>query len=138
MRMSSLKLAFLIAGVAALQGAAGVSLAGAAAHVEASPLLATASQFLMIHAAAGLGLAALVRTTPRREAHWLATIALALQAGVTLFAGDLTARVVLNGKLFPLAAPIGGGLTIVSWCALAVWAAFAMLRANSLRTPPES
>ncbi|TLG79370.1 DUF423 domain-containing protein [Methylocystis sp. B8] len=133
-----MRLAFLIAGIAALQGAAGVSLAGAAAHVESSPLLATASQFLMIHAAAGLGLAALVRTTPRRAANWLAFIALALQAGVTLFAGDLTARVVLNGKLFPLAAPIGGGLTIVSWCALAVWAAFAMLRANSLQTPPES
>lgn len=137
MRMSSLRLAFLIAGVAALQGAAGVSLAGAAAHVDSSPLLATASQFLLIHAAAGLGLAALVRTTPRREARWLAGIALALQAGVTLFAGDLTARVVLSGKLFPLAAPIGGVLTIVSWCALAVWAAFAMLRANSLQTPPE-
>lgn len=138
MRMSSLRLAFLIAGVAALQGAAGVTLAAAAAHVESSPLLATASQFLMIHAAAGLGLAALVRTTPRREAHWLAIIALALQAGVTLFAGDLTARVVLTGKLFPLAAPIGGVLTIVSWCALTVWAAFAMLRANSPQTPPES
>jgi len=92
----------------------------------------------MIHAAVGVGLAALLRATPRREANWLAAIALALQAGVTLFAGDLAARVFLTGKLFPLAAPIGGGLTILSWCALAVWAAFAMLRANSLQTPPES
>ena len=138
MLISSSKLAFLIAGVAALQGAAGVTLAAAAAHVDSNPLLSTASQFLTVHAAAGLGLAALVRTTPRQEAHWLAVIALALQAGVTLFAGDLTARVVLTGKLFPFAAPIGGVLTIVSWCALAVWAAFAMLRANSLQTPPES
>jgi uncharacterized membrane protein YgdD (TMEM256/DUF423 family) len=44
----------------------------------------------------------------------------------------------LTAKLFSLAAPIGGGLTILSWCALAVWAAFAMLRANSRQTPRES
>jgi uncharacterized membrane protein YgdD (TMEM256/DUF423 family) len=138
MRTSSLRLALIIAAIAALQGAAGVSLAAAAAHVESSPLLATASQFLMIHAAAGVGLAALVRTTPQRQANWLAAIALALQAGVSLFAGDLVARVFLSGKLFPLAAPIGGVLTTLSWCALAVWAAFAILRANSLPTPPES
>lgn len=126
-----MRLAFLIVGVAALQGAAGVSLAAAAAHVDASPLLATASQFLMIHAAAGVGLAALSRSAPRRAANWLAAIALSLQAGVTLFASDLAARVFLTVKLFPLAAPIGGGLTILGWCALAVWAAFAISRANS-------
>ncbi len=133
-----MRLAFLIAAVAAAQGAAGVALAAAAAHLDASPFLTTASQFLMIHAAAGVGLAALARTSPRQEANWLAAIVLALQAGVTLFAGDLAARVFLTAKLFSLAAPIGGGLTILSWCALAVWAAFAMLRANSRQTPRES
>jgi len=133
-----LKLSFFIAAVAAVQGAAGVALAAAAAHVDSSPFLASASQFLMIHAAAGLGLAALARATPRPQANWLAAIALALQAGVTLFAADLAARVFLTGKLFPLAAPIGGGLTILSWSALAVWATFAMLCANSSKTPRES
>jgi len=133
-----LRLAFVVAAIAALQGAAGVALAAAAAHVDASPFLATASQFLMIHAAAGVGLASLVRTTPKREARWLAGIALALQIGVALFSGDLVARVFLAGKLFPLAAPIGGGLTILSWCAFAGWAAFAILHANSRQTPPES
>ncbi|MBG0795840.1 DUF423 domain-containing protein [Methylocystis sp. H62] len=133
-----MRLSFAIATIAALQGAAGVSLAAAAAHADASPFLATASQFLMIHAAAGVGLAALIRTTPRPKANWLAAIALALQAGGTLFASDLAARVFLSGRLFPLAAPIGGGLTILSWCALAVWAAFAMFAANSLQKPPES
>ncbi|MGD9544252.1 MAG: DUF423 domain-containing protein [Methylocystis sp.] len=126
-----MRFAFLISGIAAVQGAAGVSLAAAAAHVDSSPLLATASQFLMIHAAVGVGLAALLKTTPRPEANWLAGVALALQTGVTLFAGDLAARVFLGGKLFALAAPIGGGLTIVSWCALAIWSAFAILRVNS-------
>ncbi|MGD9540548.1 DUF423 domain-containing protein [Methylocystis sp.] len=133
-----MRLAFFIAAVAAVQGAAGVALAAAAAHLDASPFLATASQFLMIHAAAGVGLAALARGTPRREASWLAAIALALQAGVTLFSADLAARVFLTAKLFPLAAPIGGGLTILSWCALAAWATFVMLGANSSGTPRES
>lgn len=128
---ASVKLAFVILAIASVQGAAGVSLAAAAAHVDSSPLLATASQFLMIHAAVGVGLAALLKTTPRTQAHWLAGIVLALQTGVTLFAGDLAARVFLSGKLFPLAAPIGGGLTIASWCALAIWSSFAILRANS-------
>jgi len=133
-----LKLAFFIVAIAAVQGAAGVALAAAAAHVDANPLLATASQFLMIHAAAGVGLGALAQAAPRREANWLVAIALALQAGVTLFAGDLAARVFLAAKLFPMSAPVGGGLTILSWFALAVWATFAMWRANSSRPARES
>lgn len=119
----------LVALFAALHGAAGVTLAAAAAHVDASPLLASASQFLMIHAAAGLALAALIRTAPP-AATFLAVAAFALQAGVTLFSADLSARVYLSGKLFPFAAPIGGGLTIVSWVLLAVWAASAFSRAR--------
>ncbi|MCX7900528.1 MAG: DUF423 domain-containing protein, partial [Methylocystis sp.] len=75
---------FVVALIAALQGAAGVSLAAAAAHVDANPLLASASQFLMIHAAAGLGLAALARTNTASP-RWLALTTFALQAGVTLF-----------------------------------------------------
>ncbi|MGC1860149.1 MAG: DUF423 domain-containing protein, partial [Methylocystis sp.] len=49
----------LILLIAALQGAGGVTLAAVAAHVDASANLATASQFLMVHACAGLALAAL-------------------------------------------------------------------------------
>jgi uncharacterized membrane protein YgdD (TMEM256/DUF423 family) len=117
----------VIATVAALQGAAGVSLAAAAAHVDANPLLATASQFLMIHAGAGLALAALARTSPPFP-RFLAGAAFALQAGVTLFSADLAARVYLGGKLFPFAAPMGGGLTIVAWLGLALWGAAGIAR----------
>ncbi len=113
--------------VAALQGAGGVSLAAAAAHVDANPLLATASQFLMIHAAAGVGLAArLAGAAPLRR--FLAGATFAMQAGVTLFSADLAARVYLGGKLFPFAAPMGGGLTILSWLALALWGAATIAR----------
>jgi uncharacterized membrane protein YgdD (TMEM256/DUF423 family) len=115
--------AYVIAAIAALQGAAGVILAAAAAHVDANPLLANASQFLMIHAAAGLGLSALASGAPAR-ARWLAGASYAMQAGVTLFAADLASRVYLAGKLFPYAAPIGGGATILAWAALAAWAIF--------------
>ncbi len=117
----------LIATVAALQGAAGVSLAAAAAHVDANPLLATASQFLMIHAAAGLALSALASGAPPAR-RLLAGAALALQAGVTLFSADLAARVYLGAKLFPFAAPLGGGTTILAWAALAVWGASGLFR----------
>ena len=119
--------AFIIATIAALQGAAGVSLAAAAAHVDANPLLATASQFLTLHAAAGLGLAALARSQPPL-ARVLLGAAFALQAGVTLFSADLAARVYLGGKLFPFAAPMGGGLTILAWLSLALWASACALR----------
>lgn len=112
----------IVALIAALQGAAGVSLAAAAAHVDAAPMLSTASQFLMIHAAAGLALAALLAVDAPNPGG-LRAAALSLQAGVALFASDLVARVYLGGKLFPYAAPIGGGLTILAWLGLAVWAA---------------
>jgi uncharacterized membrane protein YgdD (TMEM256/DUF423 family) len=122
-----MSLASLLTTVAALQGAAGVSLAAAAAHVDANPLLATASQFLMIHAAAGLALAARAdQAVP--PGRLFAVAALALQAGVTLFSSDMAARVYLGGKLFPYAAPIGGSLTILSWLALALWGVTQMRR----------
>ncbi|WP_445730631.1 DUF423 domain-containing protein [Methylocystis sp. IM2] len=122
-----LNLPSLIATIAALQGAAGVSLAAAAAHVDANPLLATASHFLTLHAAAGLALAALANGAPPFR-RFLIGGALVLQAGATLFSADLAARVYLGGKLFPFAAPIGGSLTILAWLALAAWGAAGIFR----------
>jgi uncharacterized membrane protein YgdD (TMEM256/DUF423 family) len=111
----------LILFVASLQGSCGVALAAAAAHVESSANIATASQFLMLHAAAGLALGAIASLNFAR-AQWCVGAAFALQAGVTLFALDLTCRTFLGTRLFPYAAPIGGSLTIASWLALSVWA----------------
>lgn len=127
-----MSLASILMTVAALQGVAGVSLAAAAAHVDANPLLATASQFLMIHAAAGLALA--VRAE-RQGLHGrlFGAAALLLQAGVTLFSGDLAARVYLGGKLFPYAAPIGGSLTILAWAMLAACGLLEMRREARMR-----
>ena len=117
----------LILLIAALQGAGGVTLAAVAAHVDASANLATASQFLMVHACAGLALAALAAalSTPPRG---LIYATFALQAGVTLFSADLALRALGAGKLFPYAAPIGGTTTILSWVALALWAMIRLVK----------
>ena len=115
------RMVFLIAAIAALQGAAGGALAAVAAHVEQSPLLATASQFLMVHAGAGLALAALAAAM-RPPSRFLFGLTFALQGGVALFSLDLALRALLGSKLFPYAAPVGGATTIAAWAGLALWA----------------
>jgi uncharacterized membrane protein YgdD (TMEM256/DUF423 family) len=42
-----------------------------------------------------------------------------------LFAGDVAARAYLGSRLFPMAAPTGGMILIVSWLVVAVAALFA-------------
>jgi len=116
------RVVFLIAAIAALQGAAGGALAAVAAHVEQSPLLATASQFLMVHAGAGLALAALAAAL-RQPSRILFGLTFALQGGVALFSMDLALRALQGSKLFAYAAPTGGATTIAAWAGLALWAA---------------
>ena len=48
----------------------------------------------------------------------------ALSIAAALFAGDLTLRQYAGHSLFPMAAPTGGTLLIVSWLVLAVAAAW--------------
>jgi uncharacterized membrane protein YgdD (TMEM256/DUF423 family) len=121
---------YAIAFIAALQGAAGVALAAVAAHVDSSPTLATASHFLMLHAAAGVGLAALCAALPAAR-KGLVYATFALQGGVTLFSIDLALRATAHGKLFPYAAPIGGSTTILAWLGVAAWAALHAVRRES-------
>lgn len=118
---------YLLAALAALMGAAGVASAAAAAHASANPLLGTMSQMLMIHAAAVLGVLALGRDSPMET--WFAVAGGAMILGIGLFAGDLAARVWLGGRLFPLAAPLRGGLTIAAWVGVALVAIVATFRA---------
>ncbi|MBL8590111.1 MAG: DUF423 domain-containing protein [Methylobacteriaceae bacterium] len=90
--------------------AAGTHAAGATAT--------TAGQMLLFHAAA------LIAGTAARKAGLLrdgaARLALAAMAlGVGLFAADLALRATAGARLFPMAAPLGGGLTIAGWLGLA-------------------
>jgi uncharacterized membrane protein YgdD (TMEM256/DUF423 family) len=119
--------ALIILLIAALHGGCGVTLAAAAAHIDTSPLLATASQFLMVHAAAGAALAAVLLAL-RPGGRAFAFLTYVLQGGVTLFCADLALRAFSQHSLFPYAAPIGGSTTILAWMALAAWTALRLLQ----------
>ena len=99
--------------LAALMGASGVGLAALASHAgEAN--IAIAAQFLLIHAAALLGLTACRRQGLLHD-RMASLAAWALILGTVLFAGDLVIRARLGIRLFPFAAPLGGSLMILAW-----------------------
>ncbi|MFL5037032.1 MAG: DUF423 domain-containing protein [Microvirga sp.] len=105
--------------LAGLSGLAGVALSAAGAHATGGSNLETAGRFLLIHAAALVGLAALAGTGlvhpgVARAGGW------AILVGVALFAGDLAWRVWRGAALFPMAAPAGGILLMIGWAAIAV------------------
>jgi len=109
--------------LAGIMGADGVILAALSAHEADAARLGAASSMLLFHAAAVLGAVAL---TERGLVHSKIGIAAAFGfvAAAALFAGDLTLRQFAGHSLFPLAAPTGGTLLIMSWLALARAAAW--------------
>ena len=115
-----------MAALSALCGAGGVALAAVAAHRVADPSLATAAQFLVMHGAAALGLAAL-SSSLTQAGGFLAGASLMI-AGVLLFSGDISFRVFFGNSLFPFAAPIGGSALILAWIVAAVSALSALFR----------
>lgn len=102
-----------------LMGAAGVSLAAVAAHKTGGTLLLSASSMLLFHAPAAL-LAILL--ADRQIVHPRLGLAAGcgFVAGATLFSADLTMLQFLGHRLFPMAAPSGGTLMILSWLLLAI------------------
>jgi len=109
--------------LAGIMGADGVILAAASAHQPDASRLASASSMLLFHATAVLAVVALAE---RGVIHARIGIAAALGFVIAtgLFAGDLTLRQYAGHGLFPMAAPTGGTLLIISWLALAVCAAW--------------
>ena len=103
--------------VAALFGASGVGLLATGSH-GGNPLAATAGQMLLFHASA-----LMAATLAREMGHLHKTIGLAalaiMAASVAIFSADLAIRTQGWPRLFPMAAPIGGSLTILSWLILA-------------------
>jgi uncharacterized membrane protein YgdD (TMEM256/DUF423 family) len=108
----------VLAALAALMGAAGVALAAAATHTGGGDLGRTGALFLILHAAAALGIAAHARVAPPSRA--LLVIGFAMEAGASLFAAELAVRAFTGDRLFPFAAPLGGSTMILSWLALAI------------------
>ena len=100
--------------LAGLAGASGVAAAAGAAHGLGGPDLGIAANFLLFHAGAVYAMA-----RGRREgAAYLAAASL-LVVGLLLFCGDLAARGLHAGPLFPMAAPTGGIVLILGWLSLA-------------------
>lgn len=108
--------------LAGIMGADGVILVAASAHQPDASRLASASSMLLFHATAILGIVALAE---RAIVHARIGIASAFGFVIAsaLFAGDLTLRQYAGHSLFPMAAPTGGTLLILSWLAVAVSAA---------------
>jgi len=107
--------------LAAVMGADGVMLAAAAAHLPDASRLASA--MLLFHATAILGIVGLAERSIIHLRIGLAG-AFGFVIATALFAGDLTLRQYAGHGLFPMAAPTGGTLMILSWLALAFSAAW--------------
>jgi uncharacterized membrane protein YgdD (TMEM256/DUF423 family) len=109
--------------LAGLMGADGVILAAAAAHQDDATRLMPASSMLLFHAPAILAVVALTERGLIDARGGLAA-AFGFFVAAALFAGDLSLRHFAGHSLFPLAAPTGGTLLILSWIVLAVAAAW--------------
>ena len=119
-RTTLFRILIILAGV---MGADGVMLAAAAAHQPDATRLASASMMLLFHASAVMGAVALVERGVLHLQIGLAS-AIGFVLATALFSGDLVMRQYAGTGLFPMAAPAGGMLLIVSWLALAVSAAW--------------
>jgi uncharacterized membrane protein YgdD (TMEM256/DUF423 family) len=116
--------------LAALMGAGGVALAAAATHTGGGEMGQTAAYFLILHGAALLGVTAGIGAfaADAALARGLALAGAGLGLGAIIFAADLATRAFAGGRLFPLAAPIGGSLMILAWLALAAVFIFSATR----------
>lgn len=108
----------VLAGVAALMGAAGVALAAAGVHENGGELAERAALFLLLHAAAGLAIAANARIAAA-SARSLLIVGFVMEAGAILFSAELAMHVFM-GERVPFAAPIGGTTMLLAWIALAI------------------
>lgn len=105
---------YAVLAAAGIAGAIGVMEAAVAAHKIGDTRLATASNFLLLNAAACIALAAVARGATRGGT-WFLIAASVLLAGTLLFCGDLSMLALDGRRPFPFAAPIGGSLMILSW-----------------------
>lgn len=112
--MTATRLMILAAG---LMGAAGVAMLAVAAHAPGGPVLQSAALMLGLHATAVIAVACArkaldIHDMASRLAAW------GLIAGPSLFALDIAGRTLASQGVFPMAAPFGGGATILAWLSL--------------------
>jgi len=118
----------LLLALAGVMGALGVVLTAASAHGKPGSGLDSAGYLLLLHGIAVIAATAAIRSgLLLRPLGTIVLVGFVLGAG--LFAADVAARAYLGHRLFPMAAPTGGVILIVSWLVLAA-AAIAGLRGN--------
>ncbi len=110
----------VLAGAAALMGAAGVALAAAGVHENGGELAERAALFLLLHACAALAIAAHARIGGGASARALVIVGFIMEAGAILFSAELAMHVFTGARIFAFAAPIGGSTMLLAWIALAV------------------
>lgn len=98
-----------------LAGAAGVALAARAAHGD-SQYASQISTMLLLHAPAFLAIGLAIQPVGR----FMSLAAGLLAIGLLLFCGDLAWREFQHARLFPMAAPVGGGAMIAGWLGIAI------------------
>jgi uncharacterized membrane protein YgdD (TMEM256/DUF423 family) len=111
---------------AALGGFLSVGAGAAAAHLaprdgQAVELLRTGALYGMVHAAALLGLSAIVEHRGRASLAWRVA-GWSFAGGLLLFSLSLFALAATGIAAIAAAAPIGGGALLVGWAALGVGA----------------
>ena len=109
----------ILAGIAALMGAARVAPAAAGVHESGGELAERGALFLLLHAAAALAIAAHARVAIAL-ARALVIVGFVMEAGAALFSAELAMRAFTGERIFPFAAPIGGTTMMLSWVALAL------------------
>jgi uncharacterized membrane protein YgdD (TMEM256/DUF423 family) len=103
--------------VAGLMGAGGVILSALGAH--AAQGLDPAALMLLVHGPAVIATVAAVHVgLLHRMIGFTGAVLIAL--GAVLFAGDIALRVLVQAKLFAMAAPSGGFMMIGGWIVLSV------------------
>lgn len=134
-RTGSARWPFAFIAIAGGLGAAGVTVAAAGAHltgggnVTGGENARTAAEFLMIHAAALLGAAA-VALSQRRVSVVLVTAMGLISVGAALFGGEVAVSALADWRPLPLAAPTGGLCLIVGWMLLALAGVLAGARSS--------
>ena len=109
-------------------GAAGVTLAAAAAHKGGGDLTTIAATFAVLHAGAIIALTAVVLAGSRAGSGFLVGAA-AMAVGTVLFSGDLALIGLAGLRPWPQAAPVGGTILIVAWLVVAGSALIRVFRA---------
>jgi len=117
----------ILIALAGLMGAAGVVLLAAGAHAAPGTGLDSAGQMLLFHAAAVIGVAVALHQGLLFRPLALAA-AIGLVVGAALFSGDIALKAVAGHRLFPMAAPTGGFISIASWLGLAAAAVVTFVR----------